>query len=122
VETNFKSVYWGCRAAAERMPDTGGVILNTTSFAVKMPLLNGGIYAACKCAAHSLTRSFAAELAPRGIRVISIIPGFIETPLTARAVAQHREELTRSIPAGRLGRADDLSRTIVFLASDAAGY
>ena len=43
IDINFKSVYWGCRAAAERMMGHGGVILNTTSFAVKMPLLNGDI-------------------------------------------------------------------------------
>ena len=122
IDINFKSVYWGCRAAAERMMGRGGVILNTTSFAVKMPLLNGGIYAACKCAAQSLTKSFAAELAPHNIRVVSIIPGFIETPLTAKTVEQRRGELTRSIPAGRLGRPEDLAKTIVFLASEAAGY
>ncbi len=123
IRTNFKSVYWGCAAAGCYMKGHGGgVILNTTSFAVKMPLTNGGLYAATKSAVQSLTKSFAAELAPYNVRTLAIIPGFIETPLTEKAVAAYRKELTSSIPAGRLGKPEDLAKTIVFLASDACRY
>lgn len=123
IDTNFKSAYWGCAAAARYMIEHGGgVILNTTSFAVKLPLAGGGIYAATKSAVESLTKSFAAELAPYHIRVVSIIPGFIETPLTEKAVEIYRKELTSPVSAGRLGLPEDLARPIVAVASDGFDY
>lgn len=122
IDINFKSVFWGSQTAAALMKAHGGVILNTSSFAIKMPLTGVGMYAAMKSAVHSLTKSLSAELAPYGIRVVSIVPGFVETPMTADAVARYRKELTMSVGAGRLGKPEDLAKPIVFLASDAADY
>ena len=80
------------------------------------------MYSATKNAVESLTKSFAAELAPYGIRVISILPGLIETPMTEGRVAVSREEMTRCISLHRLGRPEHVAKPMVFLASEAAEY
>ena len=123
VAVNLKSVFDGCRAAAPYLQSRGGgVILNTSSFAARFAQVGHGLYAACKSAVVSMTRSFAAELAPYGIRVLSIIPGFIETPLTASRVQTSREAFTASVALQRLGVPEDLAGPMVFLASPRASY
>lgn len=85
---------------------------------------NGSVYAASKGALVSLVRGLAADLSPRGIRVNSISPGPIETPLlsTALADASVRAVIESGVPAGRLGRPEEVASLAVFLASDAASY
>lgn len=122
IDTNFKSAYWGCAAASAHMKGHGGVILNVTSFGAKMPRVFGGMYSATKIAVESITKSFAAELAPYGIRVVSILPGLIETPMTEGRVALNRDELTRCISSHQLGRPEHIAKPMVFLASEAAEY
>lgn len=129
IDTNFKSVFFGTAVAAEIMkkekPDgagKGGVILNTSSFTSVIPTGGIALYSAMKAGVDSLTRTTAAELAVHGIRVLSVIPGYIETPLTAQNVAANFDELVSNIPMRRLGKPQDLASAYVFLASEAAGY
>ena len=81
-------------------------------------------YAASKGALISYTKSLAAELGPRGIRVNCVAPGWIETAMTAAVLADptSREEIERTIPIGRVGRPEDVAGAILFLVSDLARH
>lgn len=79
-------------------------------------------YAASKGGILSATSTLAAELAPRGIRVNAVVPGLIATGMVARLNRRIVEDKQRHIPLGRLGRAEEVSEVVAFLASDAASY
>lgn len=124
VSTNMDAVFFGSQIAARHMiaQGRGGVILNAESYAVKIPLARGTIYAATKAAVQSFVRSFAAGLAPYGIRVVGYIPGMIVSEISEQTIAENRRLFTQNIAQQRLGRPEDLGKALVFLASDAAGY
>ena len=73
-------------------------------------------------AVSSLTRSFAAELAPDQIRVLAYVPGLIATEITRDHIARNRDALLSAIPCRRFGRPEDLAKVLVFLSSDIAEY
>lgn len=85
-------------------------------------------YGATKAAVRSFARSWAAELKDRGIRVNSLSPGPIETPLldfqvkTKEEAEALRAEFSRQVPLGRIGRADEMAAAVLFLASDDSSY
>ena len=82
-------------------------------------------YNAAKAGVINLTRAAALELAPAGIRVNAVCPGLIDTPALQRALGRvpAREAVVRAaVPLGRFGRAEEVARAILFLASDAASY
>jgi len=123
MRINLKSVFLGAKTAASYMKKSGGgVILNASSFAAKMPIATSGAYAATKTAIVSLTRSLAAELAPYGIRVNSYIPGFIKTDINRERAEKQEAYLTSQIALNRLGAPGDVAPALIFLASDRAGY
>jgi 3-oxoacyl-[acyl-carrier protein] reductase len=123
IEINLVTVFNGCKIAAEQMRKTGGgVILNASSFSAIAPNAGRAPYSAAKSGVSSLTRTFAAELAKDNIRVVAYVPGMIETEISAKNIAKNRDALLRDIPMRRLGVPEDLAETIVFLASEAAGY
>ena len=66
--------------------------------------------------------SLAREVATKGITVNSVSPGYIRTAMTGAMPVEIQEKITASIPAGRMGRPDDIARAVVFLSDDAAGY
>jgi len=123
IDTNLTGVFLGCKYAAKQMRKTGGgVIFNAGSFQSIFPAAGSGPYGAAKSGVCSLTRSFAAEYAKDNIRVLTYIPGVIETPMTKVddwAVATGQQ---KNIPINRLGKPEDIANTVVFLASDKAGY
>lgn len=123
IETNLGSVYRVCRAAARHlMKRRGGRIINISSVVAAMGNPGQVNYAAAKGGVEAFTRSLACELAPRGVTVNAVAPGFIETDMTARLEPEKREALARRIPLGRLGSADDVAAAVLFLASDGAAY
>jgi 3-oxoacyl-[acyl-carrier protein] reductase len=81
-------------------------------------------YAASKGALQSLTKSLASELAPRGIRVNCVAPGWVDTSMTAPTLADATTAaaIRAAIPLGRVGRPEEIARAIVFAASDAASF
>lgn len=79
-------------------------------------------YAASKAGMIGLTKAVARELAPRGITVNAVAPGFIETAMTAKLGEKEREAFLRNIPLGRLGMPEDVAKVVAFLASDDASY
>jgi 3-oxoacyl-[acyl-carrier protein] reductase len=126
IDLNLTSVFECCRAARPLLRDSGGgAIINTTSIAARMGGGPGaGIYAAAKAAVSTLTRALARELAPERIRVNSVSPGFIRTPLHDRLTSPDAMDAAeRSIPLGRIGTPDDCAGAYLFLASDRlSGY
>lgn len=120
---NLKSFIICTNVAVRHMKGRGGVIVNASSFSALMPNAGRGLYSACKAAVLNLTRTYAAELASEGIRVVAYIPGQIESALTDRIIAAiGREKLIANIPMRRLGTPEDLAKPIVFIASPAAAY
>jgi len=79
-------------------------------------------YAAAKAGMIGMSKALAAEVATRGITVNCVAPGFIETPMTDALNEAQRTRLLGAIPAGRLGRSNDVAACVVFLASEEAGY
>ena len=124
MKTNVYAVFEGSRIAANYMKEAGkgGVIINIESYTVKIPHTEGSVYAASKAAVGSFTKSFAANLAPYGIRVVGIIPGMIETDIAKDAIAVNRDLYTANIAMQRLGQPEDLAKPVVFLSSDCAAY
>lgn len=123
IKTNLYSVFYGCQIAARHMmPQSKGVILNAASFAALAPNAGRAPYSAAKSGVLSLTRTFAAELAPYGIRVLSYVPGMIRTDISVNSISKYGDKLLRDIPVRRFGKPEDLAKVIVFMASDAADY
>jgi len=121
---NLRSVFLLSQAAARRMiaDRRPGVIINAVSFAAVIPSAGSGAYAASKAAVSSLTRSFAAELAPHGIRVNGYIPGVIETPMTRGIIEKKGGLLASQLALGRIGTAAEVAAAVAFLASDESSY
>ena len=125
IDTNLKSVFFLCQAAARRMIEQGkGKVINIAS----MLSFQGGIrvpsYTASKSGVAGLTKLLANEWASRGVNVNAIAPGYIATNNTTglqEDEVRNRQILER-IPAGRWGEPSDLGGAVVFLASDASDY
>lgn len=114
-----------CQAAAKPMAERGhGVIINITSVHEEIPSPGGAAYDAAKGGLRNLTRTLALELASKGIRVNSIAPGMIATPMTAETLQdpQKAQQSTQRIPMGRPGQPQEVANVALFLASDDASY
>ncbi len=79
-------------------------------------------YSASKAGVIGFTKSVAKELAPRGVTVNAVAPGFIETDMTAVLSDKVKEALMKQIPMGHIGKPEDVAAAIIFLASDDASY
>ncbi|MCI8376156.1 MAG: SDR family oxidoreductase [Lachnospiraceae bacterium] len=100
----------------------GGVIVNTLSFASKIPSAGSGIYAASKAAMESLTRTMSAEFAPFEIRVNGYSPGVIRTGMTEPVLEKNEEQMVNAIALHRIGDTRDVVKAVSFLASDESAY
>lgn len=99
-----------------------GRIVNVTSIVGQMGNIGQVNYAAAKAGIIGMTKALARELAPKGIRVNAVAPGFIETEMLAGVPAKVREKLLGDIPMRRFGRPEEVAGAVVFLASDQASY
>lgn len=123
--TNTRSVFLGTRAGLPYLKQSKGCIVNLGSIAGHTGGGGGsGVYAAAKAAVHTLTIAMAAEFAPYGIRVNSVLPGLIETRFHEKfSTAERRAKVAEQTPLGRNGTAEDVAKAILFLASgEAAGF
>jgi 3-oxoacyl-[acyl-carrier protein] reductase len=122
--TNVKSAFLAAQAALEHLKKTKGCIVNIGSIAGHNGGAGGGgIYAAAKAAVATMTIAMAKEFAPFSIRVNSVMPGLIETRFHERfSTPERRKQVAQQTPLGRNGKAEDVAKAILFLASDAAGF
>ena len=123
LDVNLTAPFALARAVARGMMKARrGRIINITSVVAKTGNAGQANYCAAKAGVEGWSRALAAELAPRGVTVNCIAPGFIVTAMTEKLSDGHRDALAARIPAGRLGVPEDIAGAAVFLASGAAGY
>jgi NAD(P)-dependent dehydrogenase (short-subunit alcohol dehydrogenase family) len=126
VNVNLIGTFNMARAVAQKMIDAHiqGTIINVTSMNGVAPGPNAGAYGATKSAIALMTQQMAIEWGPLGIRVNAIAPGLIlagmSDPIYADPVV--REARESRVPLGRLGTAEDIANTVVFLSSDQSSY
>mgnify|MGYP004471931939 FL=1 len=125
VHTNFRGYYFGCQAAAQDMlKRRSGVIINIGSVNAVTVVVGQAVYAGTKAAISQMTKSFAREWAPDGIRVNCIGPGSIPTKINEAKykVPGAEEAMCAKIPMGRRGQRSEIADVALYLASDASSY
>ncbi len=122
---NMKTKFWGTQQAAARMAN-GGRVINIISVAAHRASPGFGVYSAANLGMISMTRTFAAELAPRRITVNCIAPGVVVTEMLVETMKIGEQEaqdmFARTIPLGRTGTPEDCAAAAVFFASPAAEW
>jgi 3-oxoacyl-[acyl-carrier protein] reductase len=123
---NLRAVFRMCRASTRRMigQGGGGSILNISSLSGTVGVPGIVPYGATKGGVVQLTKGLAVELAPHGIRVNAIAPGYVETAMTAELHGdeERRAEAISRIPLGRFAKPEEMAPAAVFLLSPLAGY
>jgi len=123
IRLNVRSMFIVAQAAARRMAQArSGAIVNMSSQMGHVGGTNRTVYCLSKHAIEGLTKAMAIDLAQHGVRVNSVAPTFIETPLTKPMLANDafREDVLRRIPLGRVGTAEEVAKAVLSLASSEA--
>jgi NAD(P)-dependent dehydrogenase (short-subunit alcohol dehydrogenase family) len=122
VDINFKGVFFTIQKTVPLLSSGGAIVINA-SWTLHRGIAGASLYAATKAAVHNLAHTLAAELAPRGIRVNSVSPGYIATPMFHDNVSPEAQPgVVAAVAAGRFGTAEDVASAVAFLASDEASY
>jgi len=127
LDVNFKGVIYTIQSMFPLLNNPSSVIITSTAM-IEKGVAGMSIYAATKAAVRSLARTLSAEFAEKGIRVNTISPGLIETPiygklgLSEEAVAEWAGQLLQNVPVSRLGQPDEIAKAMLFLASDESSY
>ena len=110
-------------AGARMVEERGGALVAVASVSGLFAAPFHAAYGAAKAGLISLVKTFAVELAPKGVRVNAVAPGAIRTPRVLAATTEERREASaRSIPLGRMGEPEEIAKVVTFLASDLASY
>ena len=123
IDSNLKAVHWGCQIFGERMAASGGgSILNVASVSSHLPLSRVFAYSASKAAVVNLTQNVARELAPMGVRVNSLAPGFFPAEQNRKILDPARvEKIMAGTPMNRFGEPEELIGATLLLLSRKAG-
>ena len=123
IETNLTGTYNLSKVFIKNMvKNRNGRIINISSVSGLMGNPGQVNYASSKSALNGFTKSLAKEVGSRNITVNSVAPGFIDTDMTSFLDSQARLDVIKNIPLGRFGHVDDISKVVMFLASDNASY
>src|SRR5579864_2277930 len=125
-DANVKGLFFTVQKGLALLNDGGSIIL-TGSIADVKGFPNISVYSATKAAVRSFARTWTNELRERRIRVNTISPGHIDTPIfeswqQGEALAKLKEDLAKGVPLGRMGEPDEIAKAVSFLASDEASY
>jgi NAD(P)-dependent dehydrogenase (short-subunit alcohol dehydrogenase family) len=125
-DANAKGLFFTVQKGLRLLNDGGSIIL-TGSIADVKGFPNISVYSATKAAIRSFARTWTNELRERRIRVNTISPGHIDTPIfdgwqQGEALAKLKEDLAKNVPLGRMGDPDEIAKAVSFLASDEASY
>jgi 3-oxoacyl-[acyl-carrier protein] reductase len=123
LSINLGGVFNLCKALSPlMMKQRSGKIINIASIVGEMGNAGQANYSASKAGVIGLTKTLARELAPRGITVNAIAPGFIQTAMTDKIPAEVKNKMLEQIPLGKMGQPEDIAAASLFLASGAADY
>jgi len=123
IDTNLGGCYNMCKAAWDGMLGRGfGRIVNIGSINGQAGQYGQVNYAAAKSGIHGFTKALGQEGAAKGITVNAIAPGYIDTEMVRAVPPNVLEKIVARIPVGRLGKAEDISRTVLFLVADEADF
>jgi len=123
ISVNLSGTFRCCRAVlAPMLHARRGSIVNIASATAIRANPGQANYSAAKAGLLAMSRTLAAELSPKGIRVNAVIPGLIDAGMVQRMDHRRLEKMKALIPMGRLGAAEDVARAVMFLASDDAAY
>ena len=127
INVNLKGVIYTVQKMLPLLRKPASIILNSSTVA-EMGWGGMSVYSATKAAVRSLARTMAAELIGQGVRVNSVSPGPIETPIMGKlgmpadVLQQMAVQILGKVPAGRFGQADEVAKAVLFLASDDSSY
>jgi len=123
IDTNLNAVFKVTKACLRGMTKARwGRIINISSVVGSMGNPGQANYSATKAGVQGFSRSLASEIGARNITVNSVAPGFIDTDMTKELPEEQRQALQSNIPAGRLGRPEEIASVVAFLASEGAAY
>jgi 3-oxoacyl-[acyl-carrier protein] reductase len=123
IGTNLGGTFNFSRAVVRSMlAKHSGVIVNVASAAALRTTTGQAAYAASKAGILALTRTMAAELGPRGVRVNAVVPGLLDTGMGERLARQRVDQVVGKVPLGRAGTGEEVARAVLFLASEEASY
>jgi 3-oxoacyl-[acyl-carrier protein] reductase len=122
LDVNLHGAFYVCREAARRVRDEGRIVLVSSTAGQRGEAMHGD-YAASKGALISLVKGFCVEVAPRGVTVNAVAPGWIDTEMAHPVFRDGaRQRITSGIPLGRIATADDIAGPIVFLCTNLARH
>lgn len=123
LDTNLKGMFLCTKAVSKGMlKQRSGVIINISSVVGLSGNAGQANYAAAKAGVLGFTKSMAKELAPRGIRVNAVAPGYIMTDMTETLAEEVKNQILGEIPLSRIGNPAEVAQAVLFLASPAASY
>lgn len=121
VNINYKGLFFTVQKAINYLTQNSSIIL-LSSGAINWPRPKLSVYTSSKAAVHMLAKNFAADLVSRGIRVNSITPGRVKTPILDSYTEEEIENTAKKIPMGRMGTPLEIGKAMLFLASDDSSY